>query len=364
MENSSEQDKQVWKEKHDAVINAGGLHIIGTERNESRRVDNQLRGRAGRQGDVGSTRFYLSLEDSLMKIFASEKTASMMKKLGMKEGEALEHSWLNRTIANAQKKVEGMHYDARKHLLEYDDVANDQRKVVYELRDELMGKDDVRERFETIRDEVISDLFAQHISPQVLEEDWDGEGLKNILLKSYGADLPLQEMLEQGMDIDEMLEVIKSGFAKSHEIKTQKLGEEAMRTFEKAVMLRALDHHWKEHLAVMDQLRQSVNLRGYGQKNPVQEYKRESFQMFTELLDTINIEIVQALCSVSFEQVDRKQKEIIEERERADIPEPAQSKPRPSRRAIVSQKPIRNVKVGRNDPCPCGSGKKYKQCHG
>ena len=363
IDDASETKIKAWKEMHDDVLKAGGLHIIGTERNESRRVDNQLRGRAGRQGDVGSTRFYLSLEDSLMKIFASEKTASMMKKLGMKEGEALEHSWLNRTIANAQKKVEGMHYDARKHLLEYDDVANDQRKVVYELRDELMGKEDVRERFETIRDEVISDLFAQHISPQTLEEDWDVEGLNDTLVKSYGADLPIQGMVDQGMDIDEMLEVIKAGFAKSHEVKTEKLGSETMRTFEKAVMLRALDHHWKEHLAVMDQLRQSVNLRGYGQKNPVQEYKRESFVMFTELLETINNEIVKALCSVSFEQVDRQQKEIIEEREQAERPEPLQRKVPPPRRAKIQQ-PSRNLKVGRNDPCPCGSGKKYKQCHG
>ena len=288
---------------------------------------------------------------------------SMMKKLGMKEGEALEHSWLNRTIANAQKKVEGMHYDARKQLLEYDDVANDQRKVVYELRDELMGKEDVRERFETIRDEVISDLFVQHISPQVLEEDWDVEGLKTTLLNSYGTDLPLQGMIDQGMDIDEMLEVIKTGFAKSHEVKTEKLGSESMRTFEKAVMLRALDHHWKEHLALMDQLRQSVNLRGYGQKNPVQEYKRESFEMFTDLLETINQEIVQALCSVSFEQVNRQQKEIIEEREQVERIDPVQRKAPPPRRATVRQ-PKKNIKVGRNDPCPCGSGKKYKQCHG
>jgi preprotein translocase subunit SecA len=363
VEGASESEKQSWVENHDIVIKAGGLHIIGTERNESRRVDNQLRGRAGRQGDVGSTRFYLSLEDSLMKIFASEKTASMMKKLGMKEGEALEHSWLNKTIANAQKKVEGMHYDARKHLLEYDDVANDQRKVVYELRDELMSKEDVRERFETIRDEVISDLFAQHISPQVLEEDWDVEGLKNTLKTTYGTDLPLQGMIDEGMDVDEILKMIQSGFAKSHEVKAQVIGADSMRTFEKAVMLRALDHHWKEHLAVMDQLRQSVNLRGYGQKNPVQEYKRESFSMFTELLDTINIEIVKALSSVNLEQFGAQQREINTEREQIDRSEIAQRKTPPPRRSAV-QTPKRNLKVGRNDPCPCGSGKKYKQCHG
>jgi preprotein translocase subunit SecA len=298
-----------------------------------------------------------------MKIFASEKTASMMKKLGMKEGEALEHSWLNKTIANAQKKVEGMHYDARKHLLEYDDVANDQRKVVYELRDELMGKEDVKDRFETIRDEVISDLFVQHISPKVLEEDWDVDGLQRILLESYGTDIPLKGMIDEGMDVDDILKMIQSGFATSHEAKEKNLGSDTMRTFEKAVMLRALDHHWKEHLAVMDQLRQSVNLRGYGQKNPVQEYKRESFDMFTQLLDTINIEIVKALSSVNLEQVSAQQKEIIEERVRADSSEPPQRKAPPSRRA-TPQIPKRNVKVGRNDPCPCGSGKKYKQCHG
>ena len=364
LEGANEVEKQAWKAKHDVVIEAGGLHIIGTERNESRRVDNQLRGRAGRQGDIGSTRFYLSLEDSLMKIFASEKTASMMKRLGMKEGEALEHSWLNKTIANAQKKVEGMHYDARKHLLEYDDVANDQRKVVYGLRDELMGREDLRGRFETIRDEVISDLFAQHISPQALEEDWDVEGLQKSLRNSYGADIPLQGMMDEGMDVDEVLQMIQSGFAKSHEAKERIIGAESMRAFEKAVMLRALDHHWKEHLAVMDQLRQSVNLRGYGQKNPVQEYKRESFEMFTELLDTINIEIVKALSSVSLEQVAPQQKEILEEREQSASPVTAQGKASLPRRTVASQKPKKSLKVGRNDPCPCGSGKKYKLCHG
>ena len=364
IEGAGELESQAWKEKHDVVINAGGLHIIGTERNESRRVDNQLRGRAGRQGDVGSTRFYLSLEDSLMKIFASEKTASMMKKLGMKEGEALEHSWLNRTIANAQKKVEGMHYDARKHLLEFDDVANDQRKVVYELRDELMGKDNVKDRFEIIRNEVINDLFAQHISPKVLEEEWDVEGLQRILLESYGTDIPLKGMIDKGMDVDEILNMIQSGFASSHEAKEKNLGLETMRTFEKAVMLRALDHHWKEHLAVMDQLRQSVNLRGYGQKNPVQEYKRESFAMFTDLLDTINIEIVKALSSVNLEQVGSQQKKILEERRQENNSMPPQRKAAPPRRPTSSQQPKRNLKVGRNDPCPCGSGKKYKQCHG
>ena len=363
-EDASESEQNAWRDKHNAVIDSGGLHIVGTERNESRRVDNQLRGRAGRQGDIGSTRFYLSLEDNLMKIFASEKTAAMMKKLGMKEGEALEHSWLNKTIANAQKKVEGMHYDARKHLLEYDDVANDQRKVVYELRDELMGTEDVKVRYETIRDDVIGELFAAHISPKVPEEDWDVEGLQGTLLKSYGTDIPLQGMLDEGMDVDETLKMVQQGFLKSHEVKEKNLGIEMMRTFEKAVMLRALDHHWKEHLAIMDQLRQSVNLRAIGQKNPIQEFKRESFSMFTELLETINIEIVQALCSVNLEQVSSKQQEILEEQKQEESPRPVQRKAAPQRRVVSSKQPIKNLKVGRNDPCPCGSGKKYKQCHG
>ena len=363
-EEATEPEKNTWKEKHERVIGSGGLHIIGTERNESRRVDNQLRGRSGRQGDIGSTRFYLSLEDSLMKIFASEKTASMMKKLGMKEGEALEHSWLNKTIANAQKKVEGMHYDARKHLLEYDDVANDQRKVIYQLRDELMGTEDVKDRYEIIREGVISDLFSEHISPQVLEEDWDVEGLHNALILDYGADIPIQQRIDDGLDVDELLRIVLEGLALAHEAKENTIGSETMRVFEKAVMLRALDHHWKEHLSVMDHLRQSVNLRGYGQKNPVQEFKRESFSMFTLLLETINIEMVKALCSVDTEQKNSNP----EETPRAENPQskntPIQNKSSVVERSAATRRPVKPKKVGRNDPCPCGSGKKYKHCHG
>ena len=363
-EEATEPEKNTWKEKHERVIGSGGLHIIGTERNESRRVDNQLRGRSGRQGDIGSTRFYLSLEDSLMKIFASEKTASMMKKLGMKEGEALEHSWLNKTIANAQKKVEGMHYDARKHLLEYDDVANDQRKVIYQLRDELMGTDDVKDRYEIIREGVISDLFSEHISPQVLEEDWDVEGLHNALILDYGADIPIQQRIDDGLDVDELLKIVLESLALAHEAKENTIGSETMRVFEKAVMLRALDHHWKEHLSVMDHLRQSVNLRGYGQKNPVQEFKRESFSMFTLLLEIINIEMVKALCSVDTEQKNSNP----EETPRAENPQsksvPIQSKSSVVQRSTTTRRPVKPKKVGRNDPCPCGSGKKYKHCHG
>ena len=363
-EEATESEKNTWKEKHERVISSGGLHIIGTERNESRRVDNQLRGRSGRQGDIGSTRFYLSLEDSLMKIFASEKTASMMKKLGMKEGEALEHSWLNKTIANAQKKVEGMHYDARKHLLEYDDVANDQRKVIYQLRDELMGTDDVKERYEIIRDSVISDLFFEYISPKVLEEDWDIEGLHSALILDYGADIPIQQRIDDGLDVDELLKIVLEGLSLAHEAKENTIGSETMRVFEKAVMLRALDHHWKEHLSVMDHLRQSVNLRGYGQKNPVQEFKRESFSMFTLLLEIINIEMVKALCSVDVGQKNNNP----EETPRAENPQSnsvaIQNKSPVVQRSAATRRPVKPKKVGRNDPCPCGSGKKYKRCHG
>jgi preprotein translocase subunit SecA len=297
-----------------------------------------------------------------MKIFASDKTASMMKKLGMKEGEALEHNWLNRTIANAQKKVEGMHYDARKHLLEFDDVANDQRKVIYELRDELMGVEDVKDRFDNIRDRVISNMFSEHISPKTLEEDWDVEGLQNVLEASYGSKVQLKKIIDDGLDVDDLLRLVQKDLTDAHNAKEQLIGAETMRTFEKAVMLRALDHHWKEHLAVMDQLRQSVNLRGYGQKNPVQEFKRESFSMFTTLLDTINIEMVKAVCSLNLEQ------NIASSGETTSSAQKTTNKQKPKNttsqdKATMSQK-SKALKVGRNDPCPCGSGKKYKLCHG
>ena len=357
----TDKEKAAWKEKHEAVIKAGGLHIVGTERNESRRVDNQLRGRSGRQGDIGSTRFYLSLEDGLMKIFASEKTASMMKKLGMKEGEALEHSWLNRTIENAQRKVEGMHYDARKHLLEYDDVANDQRKVIYQLRDELMGTEDVKGRYNSIREKVIGELFEEYISPQILEEDWDIGGLESALKAEYGLFISLQKSVDNGLDVDEILGVVLQGLIDSHDAKEAVVGAETMRTFEKAVMLRALDHYWKEHLATMDHLRQSVNLRGYAQKNPVQEFKRESFTMFTSLLETINTEMVKALCAVSVDQKTESVEASVNEHQSPKTSvKQAQNitKPKPA------QLPKKAKKIGRNDPCPCGSGKKYKRCHG
>ena len=362
-EEPSEIQKNEWREKHDSVISSGGLHIIGTERNESRRVDNQLRGRSGRQGDIGSTRFYLSLEDSLMKIFASEKTASMMKKLGMKEGEALEHSWLNKTIANAQKKVEGMHYDARKNLLEYDDVANDQRKVIYQLRDELMGTEDVKERYEVIRGEVITTLFYDYISPKITEDDWDVEGLHKVLMEEYGVDIPIKQRLDEGDDVSELLDFVLEGMFLAHEAREKKVGSKTMRVFEKAVMLKALDGNWKEHLSVMDHLRQSVNLRGIGQKNPVQEFKRESYEMFTVLLDTINVEMVKALCSVNLERAITPVEEVSTNNQEQQK-SPIQKRVYSNKELINRRQASKHKKVGRNEPCPCGSGKKFKQCHG
>lgn len=365
-EGATEAQKQDWKVEHEKVITVGGLHIVGTERNESRRVDNQLRGRSGRQGDGGSTRFYLSLEDSLMRIFASERMASMMQKLGMEKGEAIEHKMVNRAIENAQKKVEGMNYDARKHLLEYDNVANDQRKVVYKLRDDLMSVDDVQDKFISIRKNVIGDLFVGYISTEQAEENWDVEGLHNALKADYLADFPLQEWLDEGVDVDELELRIIEGLGQICDYKEEAVGSEQMRGFEKAVMLQTLDHFWKEHLAAMDYLRQSVNLRGYAQKNPTQEYKRESFVMFESLLETINIEIVKALSSVTInketsandiEQQDNK--DAHTQHEDAHITDTDKAS-----EAGVKTYQRQNKKIGRNDPCPCGSGKKYKQCHG
>ncbi|ALE52466.1 preprotein translocase subunit SecA [Candidatus Thioglobus autotrophicus] len=367
-DDATEQQKQDWHGENSKVIAAGGLHIVGTERNESRRVDNQLRGRSGRQGDVGSTRFYLSLEDNLMRIFASEKMATMMQRLGMEKGEAIEHKMVNRAIENAQRKVEGMNYDARKNLLEYDDVANDQRKVIYTLRDELMDTDDVQNRFISIRKSVISALFSGYITSEQAEEDWDVEGLHNALKSDYKADFPLQQWLDEGVDVDELESRIIEGLSAICDYKEEMVGGESMRGFEKAVMLQTLDHYWKEHLAAMDYLRQSVNLRGYAQKNPTQEYKRESFAMFTELLDTIDIEVVKSLSSVTINEntdaadVEQQDNQAAE----AQHEELGTTGVDDHEVAAVEQQTYQREddKVGRNDPCPCGSGKKYKNCHG
>jgi preprotein translocase subunit SecA len=370
VEDANDKQKADWAEQHEAVIQAGGLHIVGTERNESRRVDNQLRGRSGRQGDVGSTRFYLSLEDNLMRIFASEKMAAMMQRLGMEKGEAIEHKMVNRAIENAQKKVEGMNFDARKHLLEYDDVANDQRRVIYQLRDELMSVDDVQDRFIQIREGVIGDLFMGYISAEQAEEDWDVEGLYNALKADYSADFPLQQWLDEGVDVDELESRIIQGLGAICDYKEGIVGAGSMRGFEKAVMLQTLDHYWKEHLAAMDYLRQSVNLRGYAQKNPTQEFKRESFTMFESLLDTINIEIVKSLSSVTINEntnaddVEQQNNEEAQAQHEELGTTGVDDHEVEAATQAQEDEQTKVEKVGRNEPCPCGSGKKYKNCHG
>ncbi|HAS14021.1 MAG TPA: preprotein translocase subunit SecA, partial [Idiomarina abyssalis] len=314
-----EKIKQEWQKLHDAVIEAGGLHIIGTERHESRRIDNQLRGRAGRQGDPGSSRFYLSLEDSLMRIFASERMATMMKRLGMKEGEAIEHPWVTRAIENAQRKVEGRNFDVRKQLLEYDDVANDQRSVVYEQRNELLDEGDISETIVAIREDVINSVISEYVPPQSLAELWDLKGLEERLRGDFHIDVPLQKWLEEEEHFHEevLRERVLEKLVESYQEKEEMVGPEVLRRFEKSIMLQSLDQHWKEHLAAMDHLRQGIHLRGYAQKNPQQEYKKEAFALFTDMLEALKLDVVTILSKVKVrapEDVDA----VDEQRKAAD----------------------------------------------
>lgn len=366
--------KASWQVRHDAVLAAGGLHIIGTERHESRRIDNQLRGRSGRQGDPGSSRFYLSMEDTLMRIFASDRVTGMMKKLGMEEGEAIEHPWVTKAIENAQRKVEGRNFDIRKSLLEFDDVANDQRKVVYEQRNELLDTSDISETIHVIRDDVYGAIIDEYIPPQSLEEMWDVPGLEARLKSDFALDLPLQQWLAEDDKLyeEKLRERILDEATKLYAHKEELVGKEVLRNFEKAVMLQTLDGLWKEHLAAMDHLRQGIHLRGYAQKNPKQEYKRESFDLFTQMLETLKRDVVSILSRV---QVQERDVEAMEEQQRQQ----AEAAPRTYTHAAADNQladdeaqaeaaPVTFVrdeqKVGRNDPCPCGSGKKYKHCHG
>ncbi len=361
--------KSAWQQRHDAVIDAGGLHIVGTERHESRRVDNQLRGRAGRQGDPGSSRFYLSLEDNLMRIFASERVASLMQKLGMEEGEAIEHPWVTRAIENAQRKVEGRNFDIRKQLLEFDDVANDQRKHVYEQRRELMEADDISENVKGIRHDVVNDLIDTYIPPQSFHENWDLEALVSAIQSGFGVDVPLTQWLEENENLaeDEIRQQVLKAIEQAYEEKEALAGAEVMRQFERAVMLQVLDSHWKEHLAAMDHLRQGIHLRSYAQKNPKQEYKREAFDMFSNMLQEIMREVVGILSKVEIRERDDVEEMEEERRQRAerDMARSAQhasaSGTAPSGATPFTRD---GRKIGRNEPCPCGSGKKYKQCHG
>ncbi|ANQ20585.1 preprotein translocase subunit SecA [Vibrio natriegens] len=367
--------KADWKVVHDKVLEAGGLHIIGTERHESRRIDNQLRGRSGRQGDAGSSRFYLSMEDSLLRIFTSDRMASLIQS-GMEEGEAIESKMLSRSIEKAQRKVEGRNFDIRKQLLEYDDVANDQRKVVYELRDELMSVDDISDMIEQNREDVMTAIIDEYIPPQSLEDMWDVEGLQERLKADFDLDAPIKQWLEEDDKLYEeaLREKIISLAVEVYKAKEEVVGEQVLRNFEKSVMLQTLDTLWKEHLAAMDHLRQGIHLRGYAQKNPKQEYKRESFELFEGLLDALKSDVITVLSRVRVQQ--QEEVERMEEQRRAQAEEAArraQAQHAAAENQLADgeesegahQPVVRDErKVGRNEPCPCGSGKKYKQCHG
>ena len=368
--------KAEWQQRHDAVLEAGGLHIIGTERHESRRIDNQLRGRAGRQGDAGSSRFYLSLEDSLMRIFASDRVKQLMQRLGMQEGEAIENKWVTRAIENAQRKVEAHNFDIRKQLLEYDDVANDQRKVVYQQRAELLESEDIHEAIVAIRQDVIDETISLYIAPGSMDEQWDIPGLSAVLSDDYGLDLPIQEWLDQEADLHEeaLRERIQAEAEGVLSAKEERLGAETMRRIEKDLMLQVLDNHWKEHLAAMDYLRQGIGLRGYAQKNPKQEYKREAFEMFQAMLERIKHDVIAMLMRIHIPSAEElaayeaRQREAQKAREMEFQHAEAQSALAggPGSEEETPDQPYRREgrKVGRNDPCWCGSGKKFKHCHG
>ena len=368
-----------WEKRHSEVLEAGGLHIVGTERHESRRIDNQLRGRSGRQGDAGSSRFYLSLEDNLMRIFASERIGNIMQKLGMEEGEAIEHSLVTRAIENAQRKVEGHNFDVRKHLLEYDDVANDQRKVIYEQRDEVMDAEEVSETVTAMREDAVETLMGEYVVPGSLDDSWDLEGASEAMKEQFDLDIDLKAKLEAEPDLDEedINTFATEQLAEKYRQTEEMAGGETLRRFEKFVLLKLLDDHWKDHLASMDHLRQSVSLRGYAQKNPKQEYKRESFELFSAMLDEYKKDVVGTLAKVQV----RDPEEVAEAEAQAEAARPQQvtyehaaaasptasAPPEQDENAEVASEEtfIRDQpKVGRNDPCWCGSGKKFKRCHG
>jgi preprotein translocase subunit SecA len=371
----------VWLDRHEQVIATGGLHVIGSERHESRRIDNQLRGRSGRQGDPGSTRFYLSLQDDLMRIFASDRVAGLMQKLGMGNGEAIEHPWVTRSIESAQRKVEGRNFDVRKEILAYDDVANDQRKVVYAQRNELMAAEEISDIITAIREDVVNNVITQYIPPRTMVEQWDIKGLEEHLHQEFNVEIPVRKMLDEDHSLQEeslrkrIIEILEQ----NHKDKEQQMSKEVLRHFEKSVMLQVLDNSWKEHLAAMDYLRQGIHFRGYAQKDPKQEYKREAFEMFTNLLEHIKYEVIGILFKVQV----RKEEDVhaLDEQmqapremhfEHAQAPaldayeESLQAAAEQEEAVAAAEQPFvrEGSKVGRNDPCPCGSGKKFKQCHG
>ncbi len=372
-----EQVRGAWLDRHNQVLTNGGLHVIGSERHESRRIDNQLRGRSGRQGDPGSTRFYLSLQDDLMRIFASERVAGLMKKLGMGDGEAIEHPWVTRSIENAQRKVEGRNFDIRKEILAYDDVANDQRKVVYAQRNELMAATEISDIITAIRKDVVNNVITQYIPAKTMVEQWDIKGLEEHLHQEFNVQIPVQKMLDENNRLQEeslrtrIIDILEQ----NHKDKEQQITQEVLQHFEKSVMLQVLDTSWKEHLAAMDYLRQGIHFRGYAQKDPKQEYKRESFEMFTSLLEHIKYEVIGILFKVQVRQEEDVQaidqqmqapREMRFEHAAAPALDAYDEAMADAEEENVSEQPFVRAgnKVGRNDPCPCGSGKKYKQCHG
>lgn len=370
--------REDWQQRHDQVVEAGGLHIIGTERHESRRIDNQLRGRSGRQGDPGSSRFYLALEDNLMRIFAPDRMGGMMQKL-VDDGEAIEHPWVTKAIENAQRKVEAHNFDMRKNLLDFDDVANDQRRVIYAQRDELMESEDVHELIEELRDEAFVEMIDRYIPPDSIDEMWDPEGLEKALEGEFGIEIPIRRWLDEDDDLaeEELRKRIMQRVDAHFEAKQEQTGKEVMLHFEKAVMLNVLDQQWKEHLANMDYLRKGIHLRGFAQKKPQQEYKREGFEMFTDMLARMRHEVVKILARVQVkseqdvqavdEQRRREAPMEFQHREAAGLTNPGAAGGQAG--AAAASSPVETFvrdgrKIGRNEPCPCGSGKKYKQCHG
>jgi preprotein translocase subunit SecA len=358
-----------WQPIHDQVVKSGGLHIIGTERHESRRVDNQLRGRAGRQGDPGASRFYLSLEDPLLRIFASDRVAAIMNRFKLPEGEAIEHSWVTRAIENAQRKVEARNFDMRKQILEYDDVANEQRKVVYQQRNELLESVDISETIDAMREGVMHYIISEYIAPQSMEEQWDVPGLEKALAAEFQLTLPVVQWLEQNKQLDEtsLRERVVQAAQQQYHAKVEQVEAEMMHGYERIIMLQSVDSHWREHLAALDHLRQGIHLRGYAQKNPKQEYKREAFELFSSMLESIKRDVTRTLMNVHI-----RNEQDIEAIEAPHAPENVQYHHADYEEALASEdgeaehKPFvrADKKPGRNDPCPCGSGKKYKQCHG
>ncbi|MGK5013392.1 preprotein translocase subunit SecA [Janthinobacterium sp. MDB2-8] len=370
-----------WQSLHDHVVNAGGLHIIGTERHESRRVDNQLRGRAGRQGDPGSSRFYLSLDDALLRIFAGDRVRAVMDRLKMPEGEPIEAGIVSRSIESAQRKVEARNFDIRKQLLEYDDVANDQRKVIYQQRNELLETTDISDMIGSLRHGVFTDLVHEYVPHESVEEQWDIKGLENTLSSEWQLDLPLQAMLEADSTLtdEEILEKVLVAADAVYQSKIDIVGKESFGGFERNVMLQSVDSHWREHLAALDHLRQGIHLRGYAQKNPKQEYKREAFELFGQMLDMIKNDVTKHVMTVriqSREEVDAAEQALQQSHVENVHYQHAEFDPNAAPEELLAPVAGGNmdnvddmsvsmgVKVGRNDPCPCGSGKKYKACHG